>query len=127
MNFERVPAIWLGVSSAVYAAGALLCVILAPFHFLLGYVAGGALVIANAWAGGRKVKRSEFRQKGVEIAAFLAHFYVRLIILGISLLLLIKYAKVDPLGLVAGLSVVPAGLFVMLVLIYLANRTPEEV
>jgi hypothetical protein len=49
------------------------------------------------------------------------------VILGIGLFMLIKYAKVDSLGLVAGLSVVPAGLFIMLFLIYLANRTPEEV
>lgn len=127
MNFERVPAIWLGVSGVVYAAGALISVLLAPFNFVMGYITGGALVIANAWAGGRKVRGSEFRQKSAEIAAFLAHFYVRLVILGISLFVLIKYAKVDPLGLVAGLSVVPAALFVMLILIYLANRTPEEV
>ena len=104
MNFERVPAIWLGVSGVVYAAGALISVLLAPFNFVMGYITGSA-----------------------EIAAFLAHFYVRLVILGISLFVLIKYAKVDPLGLVAGLSVVPAALFVMLILIYLANRTPEEV
>ncbi|MGC8907460.1 MAG: ATP synthase subunit I [Desulfomonilaceae bacterium] len=127
MNFERVPRIWLGVSAALYAAGALLSVCVAPVHFVLGYVAGGALVLANAWAGGRKVKRSEFRQKGAEIAGFLAHFYARLLLLGVSLFVLIKYAKVDPLGLVTGLSVAPAGLFVMLFLIYLANRTPEEV
>ncbi len=127
MNFERVPAIWLGVSGVVYGAGALASLALAPFPFVIGFVAGGALVLANAWAGGRKVKRSEFRQKSAEIPAFLAHFYVRLILLGISLFVLIKYAKVDPLGLVTGLSVAPAGLFVMLVLIYLANKTPEEV
>ncbi len=127
MNFERVPAIWLGIAAFVYVAGAILSLLLAPFHFVVGYVAGGALVIANAWASGRKVRRSEFQQKGAAITGLLAHFYVRLFLLGISLFLLIKYAKVDPLGLVAGLSVIPAGLLVMLVFIYLANRTPEEV
>ncbi len=40
----------------------------------------------------------------------------------------IKFVNVDPVGLVTGLSVVPMGLFVMLVLIYVANRRrPEEV
>lgn len=127
MNFERVPAIWLSVCTAVYVGGVLMGLILAPPHFVVGYVAGGALVIVNIWASGRKTRRCEFRQKGAEIATFLAHFYLRLVLLGISLFLLIKYAKISLLGLVAGLSVVPAGLFVMLVLIYLANRTPEEV
>jgi hypothetical protein len=57
----------------------------------------------------------------------LGGFYVRLILLGICLYGFIRFLKVDPVGLVAGLSVVPAGLLVMLVLIHIANRRPEEV
>jgi hypothetical protein len=127
MNFERVPGIWFGVSGACYVFGLLLCFALAPMSFTAGFAAGGGLVVLNLWASGRKVRKAEFRQKGREIPSLLGHFYVRLVILGIGLFMLIKYAKVDSLGLVAGLSVVPAGLFIMLFLIYLANRTPEEV
>ena len=52
---------------------------------------------------------------------------MRLAILGICLFALIKFLKVNAVGLVAGLSVVPAGILIMLILIYVANRTPEEV
>jgi len=65
--------------------------------------------------------------RGAAIISLLAGFYFRLIFIGLCLFVLIKFTKVDPVGLVTGLSVVPAGLFVMLVLIYISNRRPKEV
>lgn len=127
MNFDRVPAIWFGVAGACYIVGLIVCLGLAGTPFAAGFAAGGGLVVLNLWAGSRKVRRSEFRVKGREITSLLGHFYVRLAIIGFSLFLLIKHAGVDPLGLVAGLSVVPAALLILLFLIYVANRTPEEV
>jgi hypothetical protein len=59
--------------------------------------------------------------------ALLGGFYLRLIFLGLCLFVLVRFTKVDPIGLVTGLSVVPAGLFVMLTLIYISNRRPKEV
>jgi hypothetical protein len=127
MNVQAVPGIWAATSGAVYATGLLVCLILAPFGFAVAFAAGGALVLLNALASARSIKRAPFPHKGPVMASLLGWFYVRLAVLGICLFALIRYSRLDPLGLVAGLSVVPAGLFVMLALIYLANRRPEEV
>lgn len=126
MNFEKIPGIWLGVSVAVYIFGLLLCLILAPFPFTTGFGIGGVLVLLNSLVSARRTKKAEFPHKGRVMASVLGGFYVRLILLGICLYWLIRFSGVDPLGLIAGLSVVPAGLFVMLALIYVANRRPEE-
>jgi hypothetical protein len=73
------------------------------------------------------VKKAPFPDKGLVMASVLGGFYVRMILLGICLYGLVTIVRVDPVGLVAGLSVVPAGLFVMLMLIFIANRRPREV
>ena len=126
MRFESIPGIWFGISAAVYLVGLIASLVLAPATFMVGYGIGGALVLLNAAASARRTKRADFPNKGRVMASLLGGFYARLILLGISLYLVITMLRVDPIGLVCGLSVVPAGLFVMLVLIYLANRRPEE-
>lgn len=115
------------LSGAMYLVGLLACVVLAPLGFSLGFAAGGALVLGNAWVSARRVKRTGFIERNGVTALLLGGFYVRLILLGICLYGFIRFLKVDPVGLVTGLSVVPAGLLVMLVLIHIANRRPEEV
>ncbi len=127
MDFERIPGVWFTLSAFVYAVGLLCSLIFAGQTFALGFSIGGALVLLNAWAAARKLKKAEFPHKGRVIASVLGGFYMRLILLGICLFGVIKFLKVDPVGLVTGLSVVPAALFVMLILIYLVNRRPEEV
>ncbi len=127
MNDQAVPGIWAATSGAVYVFGLLVCLILAPFGFTLAFGAGGALVLLNSLAAARNIKRAPFPHKGQVLASLLGWFYLRLAVLGICLFGLITCLKLDPIGLVAGLSVVPAGLFVMLALIYVANRRPEEV
>jgi ATP synthase I chain len=126
MNVDNIPRIWVVLSGVVYLVGLGFCLLLAPRGFTLGFVAGGGLVMANAWTGARKIRNSEFFHKGRAIVSVLGGFYLRLIILAICLYGVIKFLQVDPVGLVIGLSVVPAGLFVMLILTYLANRRPEE-
>ena len=118
---------WFALSGMAYFLGLLLCVITAPFGFTIGFGAGGALVLLNAWASSRKVKKADFPHRGSVMASVLGSFYLRLLVMGICLFGLIRYLKVDPIGLVTGLSVVPAGLFLMLIFIYIANRRPEEV
>jgi len=127
MNFEKVPGVWFVLAGGVYLVGLLLCAILAPYGFTLGFMAGGALVLLNSFASARRIKKADFPHRGRVMASLLGGFYARLALLGACLFGLIRYLNVDPLGLVTGLSVVPAGLFAMLVLIYLANRRPEEV
>jgi hypothetical protein len=126
MKFEKIPGIWLTLCAAMYLLGAVVCALAAPFTFLVGYVLGGALVLLNFWVSVGRVKRAEFPNKSRVLAFLVGGFYVRLALLGITLYGFITFLHVDPVGLVTGLSVVPAGLLVMLVMIYFANRRPEE-
>lgn len=127
MNITGIPAVWFVVSGFFYLLGLISCAFLAPQSFSVGFAFGGALVLLNAWASARKIAGAEFAHKSRATASILMGFYARLALMGICLFLLIKFCNVDPLGLVAGLSVMPAGLFGMLVLIYIANRSPQEV
>lgn len=127
MNFGKVPAIWFALSAGVYLLGLIASAFLASQGFTVGFAVGGALILGNSWASARKVKRADFPHRGRVMASVLGGFYLRLILVGICLFGFIKFVKVDPVGLVTGLSVVPAGLLIMLVLIYIANRRPEEV
>ncbi len=126
MNFEKIPRIWLFISGAVYLIGLVVCLAFAPSGFAVGFGFGGALVLLNAWFSARKVRQADFPNKSRVIASLVGGFYLRLVLLGACLYAFIKFAQVDPVGLITGLSVVPAGLFVMLILIYVANRRPEE-
>jgi hypothetical protein len=126
VNFEKIPGIWLTLSAVLYALGLLSCLVLAPSSFTVGFGLGGCLVLLNALASARRLRSAEFPHKGRVMASLLGGFYARLVLMGLSLFVFIKYLRVDPFGLVTGLTVVPAGLFVMLALIYFANRRPEE-
>ena len=127
MNFGKIQGIWFLLSGIVYVVGLIVCIVLATQNFTLGFGSGGALVLLNTWASARKVKGVEFINRPRATASLLLGFYLRLIVVGLCLFLLIKFLRVDPLGLVTGLSVVPAGLIGMLIMIYVANRRPEEV
>ncbi len=127
MKYEKIPGVWFILSGAVYILGLPACLAFASPGFALGFGAGGGLVLLNAWACSRRIKKADFPNKGSVMASLLGSFYLRLLLMGICLFGFIRYLKVDPIGLVTGLSVVPAGLFVMLILIFIANRRPEEV
>jgi hypothetical protein len=126
MTFSSIPRIWLSLCGAVYLVGLLTAVAWAPRPFLLGFAGGGAIVLTNLWASASKVRGAAFPHRGPVMRALIGGFYARLFLVGICLFALISFLEVDPVGLVVGLSVVPAGLFVMLILVYLANRRPEE-
>jgi hypothetical protein len=128
MNADRIPGIWFALSGVVYLVGLPACFLVTSFEFTIGFATGGALVLLNAWMSARRVRQADFPNRGRVMASLLGGFYLRLILLGVCLYAFIKFMHVDPVGLVTGLSVVPVGLFVMLVLIYVANRRrPEEV
>ena len=95
--------------------------------FVLAFAVGGALVTANAyWSEPISLREPDLSHKGRAITSLIGGFYLRLVLIGTCLFVCIKYLGLDPLGLVAGLSVVPPGLAVMLVLTRAANRRPEE-
>ncbi len=127
MNFQKIPKIWFLLSGIIFMLGFIACFIFTKGRFTLGYLAGGLLVLLNTWLSARKVQNSDFYNRGRSIVALLGSFYFRLFFVGLCLFALIRFTKVDPVGLVTGLSVVPAGLFVMLMLIYISNRRPKEV
>ncbi len=127
MDFQKIPKIWFFISGIVFLFGFIACFFFTQGRFTLGYLAGGALVILNAWLSAWRIKKLDFYNRGGALISLLGGFYFRLIFVGLCLFVLIKFTKVDPVGLVTGLSVVPAGLFVMLVLIYISNRRPKEV
>ena len=128
MNADRIPGIWFALSGVVYLVGLPVCFLVTSLAFTIGFATGGALVLLNAWMSARRVRQADFPNRGRVMASLLGGFYLRLILLGVCLYAFITFMHVDPVGLVTGLSVVPVGLFVMLVLIYVANRRrPEEV
>jgi hypothetical protein len=127
MNVEKIPVLWFFLSAAVYVLGLIGAILVATWGFAAGFAAGGGLVLLNGCVSALRVKKAPFPDKGLVMASVLGGFYVRMILLGICLYGLVTIVRVDPVGLVAGLSVVPAGLFVMLMLIFIANRRPREV
>jgi MFS family permease len=126
MKMEKIPSIWLAICGLVYAVGCVVCLIISSAPFLCGFVTGGGLVLVNMWVSARKVKNADFPNRARVLASVVGGFYFRLALLGICLYFLITYLKVDPVGLVTGLSVIPVGMLILLLLIYIANRRPEE-
>ncbi len=127
MNFSTIPIVWLGLTSGVYLLGLVTAALVASAEFTIGFGAGGALALGNSWASARKVKQADFPDRGRVTASLVGGFYLRLALVGLCLYGFIKILKMNAVGVVAGLSVVPAGLFILLILIYFANRTPKEV
>jgi hypothetical protein len=127
MKYDVLPTVWLAVCGGVYTVGLVICLVAAPSHFTVGFGFGGALVLTNAWVSAHRLRKARFSNRTQAMVDIIGGFFVRLSLLGICLYGLLKFLKVDPVGLVAGLSVVPAGVLVMLVLIHIANRRPEEI
>ena len=127
MDFQKIPKIWFGLSAVVFVIGLLASVVLAPLRFTLAYVIGALLVVLNSWLSARRLNQSSFTNRNAAMVSLMGGFYFRLIAVGLSLFALIKFGNIDPVGLVTGLSVIPAGLMLMLVLIYISNRRPQEV
>ena len=126
MNLEKIPRILLLVSAAVYLTGLVGLLSFTSLGFAAGFGAGGALVLLNLCISAHSIRKAQFHEKARALLSVVGGFYFRLSFLAVCLYCLIRFTKVDPIGVVLGLSVVPAGLFVMVVLIYIANGRPEE-
>lgn len=127
MDFQKIPKIWFGLSSLVFFVGLVVSFVFASLRFTLAYSIGAALVLLNSWLSARRVNESSFTNRNAAMVSLMGGFYFRLIAVGFSLFALIKFGNIDPVGLVTGLSVIPAGMMLMLVLIYISNRRPQEV
>ena len=127
MNLQQIPIIWLVLSAVIYVVGLLVSLAAVSQQFAVSFAIGGGLVLLNGAASAIKIVKSEFVDKRQVMVSLMGGFYLRLAVLAVCLYGAITLLRVDPVGLVTGLSVLPAGLFLMLVLIYVANRRPEEV
>ncbi len=93
-----------------------------PFRFALGIMLGGLLVTVNFHLLKRTLKNAfknpvKVVQDGrMLLASVLVKYYIRFIISGVIIFLLISKDIVNPLGLLTGLSVVVASLFMATIL-----------
>ncbi|MBI9089040.1 MAG: ATP synthase subunit I [Desulfobacterium sp.] len=101
----------------IFCVITLLAFINTPKPFALGILCGGLIVTLNFHALEHTLKRT-FKNSSQIVAAgdsilrsVIFKYYIRFILSGVMLFLLISRNIVDPLGLIAGLSVVVASFF----------------
>ena len=94
------------IFSIASAAG----LMLAPTPFALGIILGGLLTTGNFHLLSRTLKKAFGSGRPFAYQGVLAKYYVRFILSGIIIVLLMAYRIVHPLGLIIGLSVVVAGI-----------------
>ena len=90
--------------------------LLMPPAFARGIVFGGLIVTVNFHLLSRTLKKAFQPPRIAPVNAILAKYYIRFIISGIIIFFLIKNQYVNPLGLVVGLSVVVASMFLATIL-----------
>ena len=93
----------------------------------LGIVAGGLIVTINFHLLYRTLKNSLTPPYLASPNVFLAKYYIRFIISGLIILLLIANGYVNPLGLFIGLSVVVASMFLAALYAFKINMFKEAV
>lgn len=94
----------------LFVAASLLGVLFAPVEFALGIIFGGLIVTVNFHLLARTLKKALTPPHLESHNVVLIKYYIRFIISGILILLLIKYHVVNPIGLFIGLSVVVASI-----------------
>ncbi len=85
--------------------------VFAPFDFTKGIVAGGLLVTINFHMLYRTLKKSLTPPYLASHSVVLVKYYLRFIVSGIVIFILLSGGYVHPLGLFVGLSVVVASIF----------------
>jgi hypothetical protein len=94
----------------LFSAGSAVGFALATTEFALGIVFGGLLVTANFHLLHRTLKKSLQPPYPASVGSILAKYYIRFVLSGIIIFLLISQKIVNPLGLFVGLSVVVASI-----------------
>ena len=95
---------------ALFCLVSVLGLAFAPFKFALGVICGGLLVTVNFHLLARTLKGALTPPHLSSHNVVIAKYYLRFLLSGVILLLLIKYQMVNPLGLFVGLSVVVASI-----------------
>lgn len=84
--------------------------VFAPLKFALGIISGGLLVTVNFHLLARTLKSALTPPHLSSHGLVVAKYYLRFMLSGVVLLVLIKFHLVNPLGLFVGLSVVVASI-----------------
>lgn len=88
----------------------ILGLVFAPLKFALGIISGGLLVTINFHLLARTLKSALTPPHLSSHGSVVAKYYLRFVLSGVVLFLLIKFHLVNPLGLFIGLSVVVASI-----------------
>jgi hypothetical protein len=94
----------------ILAAATLGALLFAPARFTLGVLGGGVLVTVNFHLLARTLRKALTPPHLASYHTVLAKYYVRFLISGVIIFVLIAGGFVDPVGLVIGLSVVVASI-----------------
>ncbi len=78
----------------------------------IGIAAGGLIVTINFQLLAKTLKKALTPPHIASIKGVILKYYIRFIITGIIIFVLMRYKLVDPIGLIVGLSVVVASLFI---------------
>ena len=95
---------------ALFIGSSLLALAAAPRVFAFGVFAGGLIVTLNFHMLGRTLKKALTPPHLSSHNVVLVKYYIRFIISGVLIFLLISNRLVDPIGLFLGLSVVVASI-----------------
>ena len=90
----------------LFALTGVLALINLPIDFALGVISGGLIVTVNFHLLSRTLKKSLSPKHLSSHSSILAKYYIRFIISGLIIFVLISNHIVHPLGLLTGLSVV---------------------
>ena len=94
----------------LFAAASILSLIVSPPDFARGIIFGGLIVTVNFHLLARTLKKALTPPHLASPNAILAKYYIRFILSGIIIFVLIAGHIVNPIGLILGLSVVVASI-----------------
>lgn len=105
----------------LFVVATLFCFINTPFRFAWGFMLGALIVTVNFHFLKKTLKNSFQPARVIHdgrmiLTGVLVKYYIRFIVSGIVIFLLISKDIVNPLGLLAGLSVVVASMFTATIL-----------
>jgi hypothetical protein len=111
---DLVRNLWLGnlITFVVLSLGAFLLV---PLQSALSVVVGGAIALLNFRLLERSIRRSlmpQMMRKRPVLGKALIKYYIRFAATAVVIILLVRQGLVEPLGLLAGLSVVVVTIFI---------------
>lgn len=94
----------------LFLMASLLGISLFPVEFALGIISGGLIVTVNFHLLARTLKKALAPRQTTSHNVVLAKYYIRFIISGVIIFILISNHYVDPIGLFIGLSIVVASI-----------------